>query len=84
MLMAHWVWVLEEFDRVSGKLRSRRRLADLSDEEARLLVGLAELGDGDLYDLPNASLSELSARYGLKPLPEKFEYLLGRESLEPS
>jgi hypothetical protein len=60
MLMAQWVWVLEEFDRVSGKFRSRHRLADLSDEEARLLVGLADLGEGDLFDLPSASLAELS------------------------
>lgn len=82
--MAQWVWVLEEFDRVSGKFRSRHRLADLSDEEARLLVGLAELGDGDLFGLSGASLAELSARYGLKPPSEEFEYLLGRESLESS
>jgi hypothetical protein len=80
MLMAQPVWILEEFDLASGKLRSRHRLADLSDEEARSLVGLAELGDGDLYDLPSTSLVELSARYGLNFQPAKFEYLLGRES----
>lgn len=82
--MAHWVWLLEEFDRASGKFRSRHRLADLSDEEARSLVAPAELGNADLFDVPDSALAQLSTKYGLNLDPKKFEYLLGRGSLDSS
>ena len=78
--MAEWVWVLEAFDRGSGRFCSRHRLAGLTDAEARSLVGLADLGEGDLFDVPEVSLAELATRFRLKTLPEKFQYMLGRES----
>ncbi|MFI1399556.1 hypothetical protein [Streptomyces sp. NPDC020681] len=78
MLMTKWV--IEEFDRGSGQLRGRHRLAGLSDDDVKSLLGLTDLGSGDLYDIPEASLAELSLRFGLPVLPKEFEYLLGRES----
>lgn len=73
-------WVLEEFDRKSGSLRARHRLSGLADSDALTILGLNELGDADLYDVSDASLSYLAARFGLTIIPSKFDYLLGRES----
>jgi len=73
-------WVLEEFDRKSGALQNRYRLSGLTDEDALAITGLAELGDADLYDVSEASLSHLARRFGLTVLPSRFDYLLGRGS----
>ena len=81
--MPHWVWLLEEFDRASGKFRSRHKLANLSDEQARSLIAPAELGNADLFDVPDTALAQLSTRYSLNLDPKKSEYLLGRGSLDP-
>ncbi|MFF3432025.1 colicin E3/pyocin S6 family cytotoxin [Streptomyces sp. NPDC002602] len=72
-------WVIEEFERDSGTFRRRHGLAELSDDDARSLLGLADLGSADLYDISEASLAELSLRFGLAVFPKECEYLLGRE-----
>ncbi len=77
--MTEWVWVLEAFDRASRELRGRYRLAGMSDGEVRTVLGVADLGTGDLYDVPDASLVELGDRFGVVVRPESFAYLLGRE-----
>lgn len=73
-------WVLEEFDRKSGSLRGRYRLGGLSDSDALTILELDDLGEADLYDVPDASLSYLAARFDLTITPSKFDYLLGWES----
>lgn len=75
-----WVWVLDEFDRKSGRYCGSYVLPGLSDGDARSLLGLKELGMGDLYDVSDLSLGEISSRFGLKISPETCEYLLGREA----
>lgn len=77
-------WVMEEFDRKSGQFRRRYTLEGLSDDDARSLLGLASLGSGDLFDIPEPSLAELSLRFDLAVFPKEFEYLLGRESSDSS
>jgi hypothetical protein len=64
-----WEWVLEEFDRKSGLLRNRYRLSGLADSDALTITGLDDLGDADLYNVPDASLSYLAARFGLTIIP---------------
>lgn len=76
--MAEWVWVLEKLDRESGRYCGNYKLSGLSDEDARSLAGLKDLGTADLFDVSEASLGEISFRFGLNLFPEKFEYLLGR------
>jgi hypothetical protein len=71
-------WVLEEFDWASASFRSRHRLDLLTDEDARELLGVADLGVGDLFDLQGESLAELSERFGLTLLPDEFQYVPGR------
>ncbi|WP_435866277.1 DUF7683 domain-containing protein [Streptomyces wuyuanensis] len=73
-------WVIEEFDRESGRLLGRHGLAKLSDDEVKTLLGLPDLGSGDLYDVSRDALIEISLRFGLKISPVTSEYLLGRES----
>ena len=80
MPVAGRVWVLEEFYRGSGRYRGNHGLLGLSDDGARSLLGLSDLGDGDVFDLLDASLSKISLRFGLEVSPKDFEYLLGREA----
>ncbi|MFJ5829556.1 hypothetical protein [Streptomyces sp. NPDC093089] len=82
MLMSKWV--IEEFDRESGRLMSRHDLAGFSDADARSLLRVTDLGRGDLYDIFGDPLVEISVRFGLPVSPGEFEYLLGRESPDPS
>ncbi|WP_446697341.1 DUF7683 domain-containing protein [Thermomonospora cellulosilytica] len=72
--------MLEGFDRKSGEFCVQHRLPGLSDEDARSLTGLPDLGDADLYDISETSLAEIAHRFGIKVFPQKFEYLLGRVS----
>ncbi|MFG2334080.1 hypothetical protein ACGFMM_31330 [Streptomyces sp. NPDC048604] len=76
-------WVLEEFGRESGEFRSRQELPGLGDDEACALLELEnpeQLGDGDLFDVPDAAVETLAHRFGLKTDPAGATYLLGREA----
>lgn len=75
-------WVMEEFDRESGRFLRRHILDGLSGDDASSLLGLPDLGSADLYDLSGDALIELSRRFGLEVSPIESEYLLGRESFE--
>ncbi|MFE5973706.1 hypothetical protein ACFQ64_16290 [Streptomyces sp. NPDC056460] len=77
-------WVIEEFDRESGRFLGRHDLAGLSDDDAGSLLGFPDLGSGDLYDISGDALAELSLRFGLEVSPGEYEYLLGRESSDSS
>lgn len=73
-------WVLEEFGREAGEFRSRHALDGLSDDEVCALLQLERLGDGDLFDVPEAALETISRRFGMKTDPASATYLLGREA----
>lgn len=77
-------WVLDEFNRKSGRYCGSYTLYGLSDYDARRLLGLKELGIEGLYDVPESSLGEISTRFGLEISPEKCEYLLGLGTVFPS
>lgn len=74
-------WVLEEFGRESEEFRSRHELPGLGDDEACALLELERLGDGDLFDVPDAALETLSRRFAVKTDPAGATYLLGREAV---
>ncbi|GAA1081179.1 hypothetical protein GCM10009642_18710 [Nocardiopsis metallicus] len=80
MLVCEWVWVLHGFDRESGKYRVRHRLTGISDSEVARYLGLEDLGWGDIYDISESSLVDLSIRFGFKLFLKDFEYALGREA----
>ncbi|MET9723569.1 hypothetical protein [Streptomyces zaomyceticus] len=73
------VWLLEEFDRPTGTFRCRHLLAGLTDAEVRSWLGLDRF-DGDLYDVPDDRLMDVSRRYGIPVSPGEVEYLLSREA----
>ncbi|MFB7395742.1 hypothetical protein [Streptomyces sp. NPDC056191] len=73
------VWLLEEFDRSTGTFRCRHLLAGLPDAEVQSWLGLDRL-DGDLYDVPDDRLMDVSRRYGIPVSPGEVEYLLSREA----
>ncbi|MGW5875277.1 hypothetical protein ACWFMI_01825 [Nocardiopsis terrae] len=83
MLMAEWIWPLDEFDRVSGHFKEYHLLTALSDYDTRSLLELNDLGNGDVYDIPDSPLAEISARFDLKISPKDSEYFLSRVSPEP-
>jgi hypothetical protein len=70
-------WVLDEFDRDSGRFIGNYKLSGFSDADARSLLGLDEVQIGLVYDITETSLAEISARFGLIVHPEHREYLLG-------
>ncbi|MFE9243303.1 hypothetical protein [Nocardiopsis sp. NPDC006938] len=70
-------WMLDEFDRDSGRFIGSYRISGLSDADAGSLLGVDEVRIGLVYDIPETSLAEISARFGLMVYPEHREYLLG-------
>lgn len=80
--MARWVWQLDQFDSASGKYLGSTVLDQLSDQDVRDLLGLDELGEGDLYDLPEQALAVLARRFRMEISPGTVEYLLGRGSVK--
>ena len=73
-----WIWLLEVFNRHTGDFHERFHLDGISDIEVLGLLGMKDLGDGDIYDLPEESVKILGARFRIHVDLEEYEYLIGR------
>ncbi len=73
-----WIWLLEAFDRHAGRFHERLLLDGISDSEVLSLLGMRDLGDGDLFDLTDGAVMLLGARFNIPVDLKKYEYLIGR------